>query len=96
MHVDWRPTSDMPSPEAMLTSPLQAVHVRSMLNPSSIGHFMRDNLLALVTVPMNFGLDPRKFVWLQVCMDGPACQHRVSRASLAENIHVVAWIVVSG
>ena len=63
MHVDW---STIPLTESMLTSPLEAVHVRTMLNPASIGHFMRDNLLALVTIPMTFGLDPRKFVWLQV------------------------------
>ena len=66
MHVDWRPAADIPPPEAMVTSPLEAVHVRVMLNPASIGHFMRDNLLALVSIPMSFGLDPRKFVWLQV------------------------------
>ena len=50
----------------MVTSPLEEVHVRVMLTPASIGHFMRDNLLALVSIPMSFGLDPRKFVWLQV------------------------------
>lgn len=66
MHVDWRPASQMPPVDTVLTSPLEAVHLRVMLNPASIGHFLRDNLLPLVSVPQSFGEDARAFVWLQV------------------------------
>lgn len=66
MHVDWRPVSQAPPIDTLLTSPLEAVHLRVMLNPDSIGHFLRDNLLPLVSVPLSFGEDPRTFVWLQV------------------------------
>lgn len=71
MHVEWRPESQRPPVDTMMTSPLEAVHLRVMLNPASIGHFLRDNLLPLVSVPLNFGEDPREYVWLQVC----TCKH---------------------
>ena len=66
MHVDRRPVSQAPRIDTLITSPLEAVHLRVMLNPASIGHFLRDNLLPLVSVPLSFREDPREFVWLQV------------------------------
>ena len=58
MHVDCHPApaSEIPPPEVMVTSPLEGV--RAMLNPASIGHFIRDNLLRWLPSPWPLGWDP--------------------------------------
>lgn len=64
-YMDWRVGEEPPSPQDVVDSPYPAVHLRTILSLHSIGHFIRDNLAPLTSVPMRFGADPRQFTWVR-------------------------------
>lgn len=63
-YMDWRVGQEPPSTEDVVESPYPAVHLRTILSLHSIGHFIRDNLAPLTSVPTRFGVDPTEFTWV--------------------------------
>lgn len=67
-YMDWRVGQEPPSTEDVVESPYPAVHLRTILSLHSIGHFIRDNLAPLTSVPTRFGVDPKEFTWVRRLM----------------------------
>ena len=44
----------------------QPLHLRGTMNTHSFGHLLRDNLMALVDLPLRFGRDPADFDWVRM------------------------------
>lgn len=63
-YLDWRPGAPLPPPDEVVAYE-QPLHLRSTMNTRSIGHLLRDNLHALVDLPLRFGRDPVAFDWVR-------------------------------
>ena len=62
-HMDWRGGEPLPPAEEVVTY-TQPLHLRGAMNTYSLGHLLRDNLMALVDLPLRFGRDPVDFDWV--------------------------------
>eukprot|EP00892_Ulva_mutabilis_P006234 jgi/Ulvmu1/3983/UM183_0002.1 len=63
-HMDWRGGEPLP-PARQVVTYRQPLHLRALLNTRSIGHLLRDNLAALIDLPIRFGRDPVAFDWVR-------------------------------
>ena len=62
--LDFRSGKLLPPAGAVahFTRPL---HLRAPMHTRSLGHFLRDNLLPMIDLPMRFGRDPVDFDWVR-------------------------------
>eukprot|EP00892_Ulva_mutabilis_P006239 jgi/Ulvmu1/3988/UM183_0007.1 len=63
-HMDWRGGEPLPPAHEVVTY-RQPLHLRATMNTRSIGHLLRDNLAALIDLPIRFGRDPVDFDWVR-------------------------------
>jgi hypothetical protein len=95
--MDWRPAEELPDASEVVESIYQQVHLRTILSPHSMGHFIRDNLLPLSAVPLRFGLDPTRFTWVRhialSCCCEPTC--RLLSAFHCHTAHLILRLVPS-
>lgn len=90
-YMDWRAGEAAPSAAAVVDAPFPAVHLRTIMNLNSIGHFLRDSLMPLVDVALRFGLDPRDFQWV-MCPSDDFGQHSTLRRDLPLLDHYASWV----
>eukprot|EP00892_Ulva_mutabilis_P002582 jgi/Ulvmu1/12324/UM089_0008.1 len=62
--MDWRAGQSLPAAKHVVTF-RQPLHLRALMNTKSIGHLLRDNLSALIDLPIRFGRDPIAFDWVR-------------------------------
>lgn len=67
------------------------IHLRTILNLDSLGHFLRDNVMPLVDVPLRFGLDPQDFVWI-MCPSGDVGQWETMTHDIPMLEHYKSWL----
>ena len=63
--MDWRGGDPLPAAEDVVPY-TQPLHLRGTMNTHSFGHLLRDNLMALVDLPLRFGRDPVDFDWVRM------------------------------
>lgn len=89
--MDWRAGEAPPGGAQVVDAPFPNVHLRTVLNMKSMGHFLRDNLMPLVDVPLRFGLDPRDFVWV-MCPSSAFGQYSEPLRDLPLLDHYSSWL----
>jgi hypothetical protein len=90
-YMDWRVGETPPEEAAIVDAPHAAVHLRTIMNLNSIGHFLRDSLMPLVNVALRFGLDPRDFLWV-MCPSSDFGQWSTLKRDLPLLDHYESWI----
>ena len=90
-YMDWRAGEKHPDAREIEEAPYPAVHLRTIMNLYSIGHFMRDSLMPLVNVALRFGLDPRDFLWV-MCPSPDVGQSMGLQRDVPLIDHYESWI----
>eukprot|EP00892_Ulva_mutabilis_P004473 jgi/Ulvmu1/2398/UM131_0010.1 len=90
-YMDWHAGEEAPPAAEVVDAPYPAVHLRTIVNLHSIGHFLRDSLMPLVDVALRFGLDPRDFLWV-MCPSNDFGQYASLRRDLPLLDHYASWI----
>ena len=90
-YMDWRAGERHPEARDIEEAPHPAVHLRTIMNLNSIGHFMRDSLMPLVNVALRFGLDPRDFLWV-MCPAPDTGQWSTLQRDVPLVDHYESWI----